>query len=167
AGPGVDISPDQVERIDVETAQQMFDAATDHFHRADIAVMAAAVADYRPTNAADQKIKKSEEALNLNLVRNPDILSTLGNNRVNTSQFVVGFALETENALEHARLKLEKKNADMIVLNTLADEGAGFGHNTNKVTLLTKSNKITSFELKSKAEVARDIIQTIVEEFGA
>lgn len=167
AGPGVPKSPDSVNRVDVTSAQEMYDACISLYSTANIAVMSAAVADYRPDVVADEKIKKSADEISLELVKNPDILYTLGQNKSSNNQFLVGFALETNNELEHAKGKLARKNLDMIVLNSLQDKGAGFGHDTNKITLISKSNKILSFELKSKAAVAVDIVNTIVEELGA
>jgi phosphopantothenoylcysteine decarboxylase/phosphopantothenate--cysteine ligase len=167
AGPGVPKCPDSVNRTDVSSAQEMYDACLSLYPSSNIAVMSAAVADYRPAVSADQKIKKSSDTLSLELVKNPDILFALGQNKSSNNQFLVGFALETNNELEHAKDKLLRKNLDLIVLNSLQDAGAGFGHDTNKITLISKSNKILSFELKSKAAVAVDIVNTIVEELGA
>ncbi len=167
AGPGVPACSERVNRIDVTTALEMYDACIALYPESSIAVMSAAVADYRPANAAETKIKKSADSMRLELVKNPDILGTLGANKGLKNQFLVGFALETNNELEHAKSKLEKKNLDLIVLNSLRDSGAGFGHDTNKITLISKSNKILSFELKSKSAVARDIVNAIVEELGA
>ena len=150
-----------ITRIDVESAQQMYEACMDVFPDCDIAVMAAAVADYTVENPADKKIKKKDGNLILELVRTKDILHTLGKEK-NKHQILVGFALETNNALENAKKKLKKKNADIIVLNTLQDKGAGFKHNTNKVTILDKRNNISKFELKPKPEVAKDIVDYLM-----
>jgi len=122
----------------------------------DFGVFSAAVADYRPAEIAEQKIKKSEDEMVLKLVKNPDILKWAGENK--TKQVLVGFALETNNLRENAQKKLEKKNLNFIVMNTLADKGAGFGHDTNKISILDDHNNLRSFELKSKKEVAKDIV---------
>ncbi len=144
-----------VERISVVSADEMYQAAIEHFKDADIAIAAAAVADYRPKTTSEQKIKKSGEAISLDLVPNTDILLTLGQQK--KKQFLVGFALETENELENAKAKIKKKNLDAIVLNSLKDEGAGFGGETNKITFIDKNFTQKPFELKTKAEVALDI----------
>ncbi len=144
----------------VESALEMYEQCTTLFKNADIAIMAAAVADYRPAKFSDIKIKKNEDTFTLELVKNPDILASLGASKKN-NQIVVGFALETNNELENAKKKLEKKNADAIVLNSLQDKGAGFKHQTNKITILLKNGSIFEFPLKDKKEVAQDIIQCI------
>jgi len=138
----------------------MYEACASVFPKMDIAVMAAAVADYRPASIAGEKIKKKEQELELTLTRTRDILGSLGNQK-RKEQVLVGFALETNNEEAHAREKLEKKNADMIVLNSLRDSGAGFGYDTNKVTLLLRNGETKTFQTKSKNEVAADIIDTI------
>lgn len=161
-GPSKEIiQHSQVEITRVETAQQMFDAATQHFERTDIAIMAAAVSDYRTKELAKQKIKKTEENLTLDLVKNPDIAATLGKQK-RADQLLIGFALETANEESNALGKLERKNFDFIVLNSLNDKGAGFNHATNKISILHKGNKIKKFELKTKIEVAKDIIDEIL-----
>jgi phosphopantothenoylcysteine decarboxylase/phosphopantothenate--cysteine ligase len=144
----------------VMSAQQMYEAARQHFSQSDITVLAAAVADYRPAEVADQKIKKKEETFTVSLVKNVDIAATLGQQK-QSHQMMVGFALETENELSNAQQKLQKKNLDMIVLNSLNDKGAGFGHDTNKISVIQKDGALQSFELKSKQEVAEDIVQLI------
>lgn len=145
--------------VRVVSADQMYEAAHSHFEEVDIAIAAAAVADYRPKAVADQKIKKSADHLSLELVRNRDILRSLGERKSN--QFLVGFALETENELENAKDKLRRKNLDAIVLNSLNDSGAGFGQGTNKITFIDKNSVIKTFELKTKAAVAADILSEI------
>lgn len=145
----------------VNTAVEMLAACEAVFHQCDIAVMSAAVADYMPVSAAPEKIKKKEENLVLTLSKTPDILKTLGEKK-RKGQVLVGFALETINEKAHAREKLEKKNADLIVLNSLRDAGAGFGHDTNKVTIFSKTGNEFQFETKSKTEVAKDIVDTII-----
>ena len=134
----------------------MYDAAHINFPKADIVICAAAVADYRPKNVAVQKIKKGDDALIIELIKNKDILHSLGEKKKN--QYLVGFALETENELENAKGKLKKKNLDAIVLNSLNDIGAGFGGTTNKITFIDKNFDIKPFELKTKAIVAKDIL---------
>jgi phosphopantothenoylcysteine decarboxylase/phosphopantothenate--cysteine ligase len=150
----------EVELVKVQTAEQMYQAALQYFPEANMAILAAAVSDYRPLSPSDKKIKKKQERLTIDLVKNPDIAATLGQ-RKQPHQLLVGFALETNNALENATHKLEKKNLDLIVLNSLQDEGAGFNYNTNKISILGKDNKISHFELKTKTAVARDIFNEI------
>jgi phosphopantothenoylcysteine decarboxylase / phosphopantothenate---cysteine ligase len=145
----------------VKTAQEMYEAANANFDNANITVLAAAVADYRPKEVSNQKIKKKEGDLSINLERTIDIAASLGKIK-RKDQIITGFALETQNELENAKRKLEKKNFDFIVLNSLNDKGAGFAHDTNKITLVF-SNKTEIFELKTKKEVARDIVNTIVD----
>lgn len=143
--------------IAVETAAEMYKACHEHFVDCDIAILAAAVADYTPAFKAGEKIKKKATDFSLELVQTRDILKSLG--EIKTSkQLLVGFALETNNELENAKGKLTKKNLDFIVLNSLQDKGAGFKHETNKITILDKNNKITKFELKDKRLVAKDIL---------
>ncbi|MCB0637857.1 MAG: bifunctional phosphopantothenoylcysteine decarboxylase/phosphopantothenate--cysteine ligase CoaBC, partial [Lewinella sp.] len=155
AAPGLEV-------IRVETAQEMYEVALAAFPETDVAILAAAVADYRPDKAADQKIKKTGDTLSLTLVKNPDIAATLGE-RKQAGQLVVGFALETTNAEANARDKLRRKQLDLIVLNSLAEAGAGFAHDTNKITIFARDNKARHFELKSKTKVAFDILDTLVE----
>lgn len=150
-----------VKVIDVTSAAEMFEAADSLFGEADIAVMAAAVSDYTPATPASQKIKKSDSELNISLKKTTDILATLGQQK-RADQLVVGFALETNNEIENARKKLEEKNADMVVLNSLNDQGAGFGHDTNQITVLYRNQEPKSFGLRSKKEVASDIVNEIV-----
>lgn len=146
-----------IERIDVNSAAEMFDACKSNHAQSNIVVMSAAVADYRPAQPSQQKIKKGDSELTISLVRNPDILRWMGEHKPK-NQILVGFALETENAEQNAQKKLKAKNLDLIVLNSLQDEGAGFGHSTNKVTFIARGNKIKKFELKTKKEVARDLV---------
>lgn len=145
----------------VKSAEEMFDACSRHKDY-DIAVMAAAVADYTPTVVATDKIKKNGEELQVSLKRTRDILGSFGKDKTN-GQVLVGFALETKNEVEYAEKKLKDKNADLIVLNTLKDEGAGFGHDTNKVTLFFKNHSQKQFGLKPKTELAKDIVDSIIE----
>ena len=150
----------------VTSAQEMFDAATQLFAKADIAVLSAAVADFTPEKAASEKIKKgSEDRLNLSLVKTKDILATLGESKRN-GQILVGFALETRDELKNARKKLRKKNLDFIVLNSLKDAGAGFRHDTNRITIIDRNEKVFPYELKSKQEVAADIVNFIIQKLS-
>lgn len=150
-----------VELIKVDTAEQMYTACISAFERADISIFSAAVADYAPLETAPQKIKKTGDTLVLQLSRTKDILKTLGERKAK-GQLVVGFALETENGREHAIAKLKNKNADLIVLNSLEEEGAGFGHDTNKVTLFSKNGEESTYDRKPKQQVARDIVDSIL-----
>lgn len=152
----------KLKTYNVESALEMMSIVQDNWKNANIGIFAAAVADYRPEHVADQKIKKKDEELTITLIKNPDILKWAGENK-SSKQFLVGFALETERAIEHATSKLQAKNLDLIVVNTLEDKGAGFGGDTNKIHLLDKYNNLTSFELKSKKEVAQDIVQTLIQ----
>lgn len=147
--------------INVESAREMLKAATDAFADADIAIMAAAVADYRPAETAESKIKREHMAeCELALVRNPDIAAALGEAK-RPGQILVGFALETDNERDNALGKMERKNLDMIVLNSLRDPGAGFGTDTNKVSIFTADGRETELPLKGKSEVAADILNVI------
>jgi phosphopantothenoylcysteine decarboxylase/phosphopantothenate--cysteine ligase len=150
-----------LEVIAVKSAEQMLKAVSAKWDKCSIGIFAAAVADYRPIIQEAQKIKKKEETLTLELVKNPDILRWASENR-NNAQKVIGFALETNNAEENALLKLKSKNLDMIVLNTLENKGAGFQGDTNKITILDKSNAKKEFDLKSKTAVAEDIMESIL-----
>ncbi|MCF8378309.1 MAG: bifunctional phosphopantothenoylcysteine decarboxylase/phosphopantothenate--cysteine ligase CoaBC [Bacteroidales bacterium] len=140
----------------VTSAGEMFEACKNKLEWADVIIMAAAVADYTPTTASKIKIKKKEDSLSVKLKPTVDILKYLGENK-STQQVLVGFALETDNELENAKNKLKNKNLDLIVLNSLKDEGAGFGHSTNKVTFIDKYGAVNEMELKQKYEVASDL----------
>lgn len=140
----------------VVSAQQMYEAAVAQFETCDMAILAAAVADYTPAEVAPQKIKKKGDELILTLIPTVDILASLG--KLKTTQKLIGFALETENEVENAQLKLQKKNLDAIVLNSLRDKGAGFGTDTNKITFIT-AQQLQEFPLKHKEAVAKDILQ--------
>ena len=146
----------------VVTASQMHEQVNAHFPTTEIGIFAAAVADYKPDVVAKNKIKKSDSNLNISLEKTVDILAEIGNKK-NDKQFIVGFALETDNEVENAKDKLKRKNLDMIVLNSLNNNGAGFLHNTNKITIIDKANNISDFELKDKSEVAKDVIDKIIE----
>jgi phosphopantothenoylcysteine decarboxylase / phosphopantothenate---cysteine ligase len=160
-GPSNIIVAENIEVIKVKSANEMYDACINHFEKTDIAVMSAAVADYTPVSTASQKIKKNEGTFNIELTKTKDILKSLGEKKKN-KQLLVGFALETNDEKEYALKKLKTKNADMIVLNSLNDAGAGFGHDTNKITIFDKHNNEYKFDTKSKKEVAIDIVNTII-----
>ena len=147
--------------VRVETAQQMYEAAAAVSPRADVWVFAAAVADYRPAEVATEKIKKQGDTLTLTLVKNVDIAATLGQAK-RPEQFSVGFALETTNELAHAQDKLHRKNFDLVVLNSLRDAGAGFGHDTNKVSVLDAAGQVLTFDLQAKTELAHRLVQLIL-----
>lgn len=150
-----------ITRIDVTSAQQMFEACNKHFPEADAGIMAAAVADYTIEKYAQQKIKKSNGSISLNLKKTKDIAKELGKIKSN-KQVLVGFALETENEENNAQEKLKKKNFDFIVLNSMNDKGAGFQGDTNKITIFTRNNEVKTFSLKSKTEVATDIVNELL-----
>ncbi|WP_297985288.1 bifunctional phosphopantothenoylcysteine decarboxylase/phosphopantothenate--cysteine ligase CoaBC [uncultured Chryseobacterium sp.] len=154
------IKNQNIELHRVTSAKSMLDEVFKYYENADIAIASAAVADYAPKEVAKEKIKKNDDTLTLELVKNPDILKKMGQQK--TKQFLVGFALETQNEDENAKGKLEKKNLDMIVLNSLRDEGAGFKGDTNKIKILTKTEQ-KEFSLKSKDDVAKDILDFIEE----
>lgn len=161
SGPvSLDTPHSSIRRIDVESAREMYNAAIENFHNCDAAILSAAVADYRPATQADKKIKRTSNDITITLEANPDIAAALGQ-RKEAGQLLAGFALETDNAIANARNKLEKKNLDFIVLNSLEDEGAGFAVDTNKVTIIDKEST-TAYPLKSKAQVARDIVSHLI-----
>ena len=155
----------QVNLIRVTSAQEMYDACHQYYTDVDVAIAAAAVADYKPKNVANQKIKKNDATFTIELEKTKDILASLG--AIKKNQFLIGFALETENEIEHAKLKIQKKNLDLIVLNSLNDKGAGFGKPTNKVTFIDKNFQIEPMDLKSKEAVALDIINKIINHYDA
>ena len=159
------IDPTQVTFVPVVSAQEMYDACHQYYNAMDVAIAAAAVADYRPKNIAQQKIKKEDATLSLNLEKTDDILASLGKQK--TKQFLIGFAIETENEIENAKLKIQKKNLDLIVLNSLNDKGAGFALSTNKVTFIDRNFVVEAMELKSKEEVAIDIVTKIIQHYEA
>ena len=154
------IDHDNVHVVNVISADDMYHSAQMYYENSDIVICAAAVADYKPKSVAEQKIKKSEENFTIDLVKNKDILMTFGEHKKN--QYLVGFALETENEVENALGKLKRKNLDAIVLNSMRDKGAGFGGATNKISFIDTNSTITTFELKTKAEVAVDIFNEII-----
>ncbi len=151
--------------IKVVSASQMYDAVHSYFDMVDIAILSAAVADYKPKNVSDTKIKKKDTAFSIELEKTKDILASLG--AIKTNQFLVGFALETNDELENAKGKLKAKNLNLIVLNSLNDKGAGFGGSTNKVTFITDDQNIIENELKSKHEVAVDLMNQIIKQIHA
>lgn len=151
--------------INVVTADEMYAEVHKYYEETDIVICAAAVADYKPKVRAEQKIKKKEDQFSIELIKNKDILFSLGEQKKN--QFLVGFALETEDEVENAIGKLKRKNLNAIVLNSLNDSGAGFGKATNKITFIDTNLKIKTFELKSKAEVALDILNEIIQRLDA
>ncbi len=161
SGPtSLSISHYGVELIKVTSAEEMFNAVHKYYSEVEVAISAAAVADYRPKSISEQKIKKQGEGLQIDLVRTKDILLSMGEQKKN--QYLVGFALETLNEEANAKNKLKRKNLDAIVLNSLQDKGAGFGGTTNKITFIDKNSKVKAFELKTKTEVASDIWSEII-----
>ncbi|TBX66605.1 bifunctional phosphopantothenoylcysteine decarboxylase/phosphopantothenate--cysteine ligase CoaBC [Flavobacterium silvisoli] len=146
--------------IRVTSAQEMYEACHQYFDQSDVAICAAAVADYKPKVVAEQKIKKTEAEFSIELEKTKDILASLGQQK--QKQFLIGFALETENEIENAKLKIQKKNLDLVVLNSLRDEGAGFAKPTNKITFIDKNFAIETMPLKSKEAVAGDIISKVI-----
>ncbi len=146
--------------IRFKTAEELFDLVKKNWKECDLGIFSAAVADYKPSDVAKEKIKKSDEELTLKLIKNPDSLKWAGQHK-SQHQTLVGFALETTNEVENAKQKLDKKNLDLIVLNSLKNEGAGFGHDTNQVTLLGKDNNCVNFELLTKVEVAKQIVDYV------
>lgn len=146
--------------IDVKSADEMFNAVVKEFNNTDITIMAAAVADYKPLKPSKEKIKKKEKNITLQLTKNKDILAHLGSIK-KKNQFLLGFALETNNEKENALNKLKSKKADAIVLNSLKHKGAGFGLNTNKITIINKNGSMKEYDVKSKTEVAKDIVSLI------
>ena len=164
SGPShLNIENDLVKVVRVVSAEEMFDACHQYFSEVDVAIAAAAVADYRPKNVVLQKIKKVADDFSIELEKTKDILASLG--EIKKNQFLIGFALETENEIENAKLKIQKKNLDLIVLNSLRDEGAGFGKLTNKITFIDKNFKVEYMELKSKEAVANDILNKVIVHF--
>ncbi|WP_196895966.1 bifunctional phosphopantothenoylcysteine decarboxylase/phosphopantothenate--cysteine ligase CoaBC [Aureivirga marina] len=161
AGPSSEVVQNKlIERIDVVSAEDMYKAAMELFDSMDIAILSAAVADYRPKHVATQKIKKKDVEFVIELEKTKDVLASLG--AIKKNQFLVGFALETNDEIQNAKGKLKRKNLDMIVLNSLNDKGAGFKNATNKVSIIDKFENISEFSLKSKSEVAIDIFNEIM-----
>jgi phosphopantothenoylcysteine decarboxylase / phosphopantothenate---cysteine ligase len=144
----------------VRSAQQMYEASAEAFSTADLVILNAAVADYTPAHPADQKIKKKESVFSLEMTKTADIAATLGAEK-RPGQWMMGFALETQNEQQNALDKLHRKNLDWIVLNSLRDLGAGFGHDTNKITVMDRDGQIRQFDLKTKEEVAEDLLNLV------
>ena len=157
------VSDSNINLIRITTAQEMYDACHQYFNSVDVAICAAAVADYKPKYVAKQKIKKADAALIIELEKTQDILASLG--KLKQKQFLVGFALETENEIDNAKSKIQKKNLDLIVLNSLQDQGAGFGKETNKITFIDKNFVIDAMDLKSKELVANDIMNKVISHY--
>lgn len=158
----IQLSHPKLKIINVESANDMYLACCLHFEASDISVFAAAVADYRPEKIANQKIKKDDSSVVIKLVKNVDIAAEFGKYKT-SNQVSIGFALETNDELNHALGKLKKKNLDMVVLNSLNDPKATFGYDTNKVTIITSALKQYNYQLKTKKEVARDIVKHVAE----
>jgi len=150
-----------IHRIDVVSAQEMYEASFKHFPNCDGAIMTAAVADFTPLNPVDAKVKREKSNYTIELTPTQDIAASLGQIK-SEKQFLVGFALETNNEEYNAQLKLEKKNLDFIVLNSLNDSGAGFQHDTNKITIFSRNGQVKKFELKPKSQVAKDIVDELI-----
>ena len=166
-GPStITLNENGIKVLRVKTAEEMYQACISEFEHVDIAVMSAAVADYTPVNKSPEKIKKSETSLTLELTKTKDILKSLGEKK-RPGQILIGFALETNEERKNAREKLKGKNADMIVLNSLNENGAGFDHDTNKITIFEKTGEELNFDLKSKQEVAKDIVDTLIRYYYA
>ena len=155
------ISSENIKIVHIKTGNELLEAIRNDYNNSDIVIMAAAVSDYKPIEFSEKKIKKDNNELNIKFEKTTDILFELGQNKKN--QILVGFALENNNELSHAKNKLEKKNLDLIVLNSLNDEGAGFGYDTNKITVVDCSGNVTPYKLKKKNEVAYDVFKHIIE----
>jgi phosphopantothenoylcysteine decarboxylase/phosphopantothenate--cysteine ligase len=163
SGPtSLNLTDKRINRIDVTSAEEMLQACLSIFKNYDISICSAAVADYRPKEIANLKIKKDSPEFALDLIKTPDILAKLGQEK-KAGQILVGFALETNNEVENAIKKLEKKNLDFIVLNSMNDEGGGFKNDNNKITIIDRNKKQEKFELKPKNEVAADICKKILD----
>jgi phosphopantothenoylcysteine decarboxylase/phosphopantothenate--cysteine ligase len=166
-GPSlINLPENGIKSVRVNTAEEMYAACTKQFDKSDIGVMAAAVADYTPVKVAATKVKKNSDELVIELKKTKDILKSLGENK-SSKQVLVGFALETNNEREYALKKLKSKNADMVVMNSLNDRGAGFGTDTNKITIFDKSGKEFNYELMSKKATAKNIVDTIIQLYYA
>lgn len=164
SGPVAIAAPEVKELIKIRSAQEMYEATASRAEASDLIVFAAAVADYAPKVRADQKIKKKESELSLELTKTVDIAATVGA-RKKEQQLLMGFALETNNEVENAKSKLRRKNFDFVVLNSLNDIGAGFGHDTNQVVVLDKNETIRTFGLRPKSELAEDLLEIILEKW--
>jgi phosphopantothenoylcysteine decarboxylase/phosphopantothenate--cysteine ligase len=155
------LSTSSIELTLITSSDEMFEKVTDKYDEVDVVIMSAAVSDFKPKTISNQKIKKSNKTQSIEVEKTKDILSYLGKNKKN--QLLIGFALETDNEIENAKHKLNNKNLDLIVLNSLNDKGAGFGVDTNKITIIFKENKILNFPLKDKKSVSLDIVNNIIE----
>jgi phosphopantothenoylcysteine decarboxylase/phosphopantothenate--cysteine ligase len=153
-----------IAKISIQTAQEMYDECVKYFSGCDVAVMSAAVADFKPEVQFDKKIKRAKDNMQISLSPNKDIAAELGIMK-NKDQILVGFALETNDEIENAKIKIKNKNLDFIVLNSLNDKGAGFGHDTNKISIIDNKNNLTKFDLKSKNDVAIDIVKILIGKF--
>lgn len=160
-GPNHLSIPSGINTIHVKSAEEMYNAVFEHNNKADIIIMSAAVSDYTPSKTSNSKIKKKSNSLNIELAPTKDILKSVGEKK-NAKQILVGFALETDNEKENALKKLKSKKLDLIILNSLNDNRAGFGYDTNKISIIDKNNNIENYELKSKSEVAADIFHKII-----
>lgn len=158
------ISNSLIKKVNIQTAQEMYDESVKYFPGCDGAIMSAAVADFKPSVKFDQKVKRGKDNMQIFLEHNKDIAAELGKIK-NEGQMLVGFALETNDELENAKKKIKNKNLDFIVLNSLNESGAGFGYDTNKITIIDNKDAINEFELKSKQEVATDIVNTLISKF--
>ena len=166
SGPvNMHVSDSNIRLIKVETAEQMFIAAQEYFALNDVVIFAAAVADYKSSFVAEQKIKKQGQNISIELTKTTDIAGTLGREK-RDDQIVIGFALETENEMEYALGKLQRKNLDYIIVNSLNDAGAGFGHETNKISIIDKNKNVNHFSLKSKDNVAKDILGVVLQRWS-
>jgi phosphopantothenoylcysteine decarboxylase/phosphopantothenate--cysteine ligase len=154
-----------IQRINVQSANEMYEATKAHFTESDVVIFSAAVADYTSKVISEQKIKKQGQEMSLDLVKTRDIAGTLGKTKTE-NQLLIGFALETENEMEYAMDKLLRKNFDFIVLNSLNDPGAGFAHDTNKITVIDKGKNVKHFDLKKKDEVAQDILNIVLNKWS-
>ena len=157
----LNISNSLIQKIEIQTAQEMYDAAIKYFPDCDAAIMSAAVADFKPANQYKEKVKRGKDNMQIDLEPNKDIAAELGKIK-KSNQLIVGFALETNDELENAKKKIQNKNLDFVVLNSLKEKGAGFGVDTNKINIIDKSGKITKFDLKQKKEVAIDIVNELI-----
>jgi phosphopantothenoylcysteine decarboxylase/phosphopantothenate--cysteine ligase len=161
SGPTHLTASKSISLVNVRSASEMYTGVHHNLEGADVIIMAAAVADYTPEVINTEKIKKKEDTMSIQLKPTVDILASIGKLK-KEGQLLIGFALETNNEIEHAKAKLNRKNLDFIVLNSLRDKGAGFGFDTNQISIIDKYNKVEKFELKSKAEVATDVFNKII-----
>jgi phosphopantothenoylcysteine decarboxylase/phosphopantothenate--cysteine ligase len=161
----LDVSNPLITKISIQTAQEMYNESVKYFPECDAAIMSAAVADFKPEIQFDEKVKRGKENMQISLEPNKDIAAELGVMK-NKNQILVGFALETNNEIENAKLKVKNKNLDFIVLNSLNEKGAGFGHDTNKISIIDNQDNLTKFDLKLKKDVAIDIVEALIEKLS-